>query len=191
MPNRKYPDYKLAICGAHSQGKTTLVDKLVEESLLEDLHFSFRTNTTRDLAKILPINEAGGTISQYLIMARHLEFAVTPGRWIIDRGALDGIAYSHFFFDKGNIDKIVMDAIEKIYETCIPYYNQVLYIAPELPLIDDGTRSVDREFFDGVVKQFDFYIRHYSISDKIVFLTGSTEDRVKRVMEAIKKDFEV
>lgn len=183
-------NYKVAICGAHSQGKTTLVNKLKEVPILtHDLKFSFNINLTRNLSKLLPINEAGDSASQYLIMARHLEFALTPGRWIMDRGALDGIAYSHYFYDKGQVDKSIMEAIEKVYEMCLPHYNKMFYIAPELPLIEDGQRSVDKEFFDGVVKQFEFYTRHFSISDRIIMLTGSVEERASRVIKEIQTDF--
>ena len=183
-------NYKVAICGAHSQGKTTLVNKLKEVPMLtHDLKFSFNINLTRNLSKLLPINEAGDSASQYLIMARHLEFALTPGRWIMDRGALDGIAYSHYFYDKGQVDKSIMEAIEKVYEMCLPHYNKMFYIAPELPLIEDGQRSVDKEFFDGVVKQFEFYTRHFSINDRIIMLTGSVEERAARVIKEIQTDF--
>lgn len=184
-------NYKVAICGAHSQGKTTLVNRLKESSLLSaDLKFSYRVNLTRDLSKLLPINEGGSNASQYLVMARHLEYAITPGRWIMDRGALDGIAYTHYFYDEGTIDKSIMDAIEKIYELCIPRYDKIFYIAPELPLKEDGQRSVNKAFFDGVVEKFRFYTNHFSISNNIILLTGSVEERAKRVEEEIKKDFQ-
>jgi nicotinamide riboside kinase len=183
-------NYKIAICGAHSQGKTTLVDTLKKDSIIcSDLKFSFRTNLTRDLNKILPINEQGNNTSQYLVMARHLEFAITTGRWIMDRGALDGIAYSRYFYDKGNVDKNVMDTIELIYELCLPHYDKIFYIAPELSLKEDGQRSVNKEFFDGVVEKFNFYINHFSVSRKIIFLTGSVQERTKRVVDEIKNDF--
>ena len=42
-------NYKAAICGAHSQGKTTLVKALKDDLFLDDQHFSFRTNLTRVL----------------------------------------------------------------------------------------------------------------------------------------------
>lgn len=185
----KIQNYKIAISGAHSQGKTTLVNRLKESSLLtSNLKFSYRTNLTRDINKLLPINESGDNVSQYLIMSRHLEFALTPGRWIMDRCALDGICYSHYFHENGSVDKTIMEAIEKVYEMCIPNYNRVFYIAPELPLVNDGQRSVNKEFFDGVVKQFDFYVKHFSISDKIVFLSGSVEERVNKVIDLIKQD---
>lgn len=183
-------NYKIAICGGHSQGKSTLVNKLKENDyIMSDLKFSFRLNLTRDLSKLVSINEGGDSISQYLVMARHLEFALTPGRWILDRGALDGIAYSHYFYEKGTVDKDIMEALKKVYELCIPHYDKVFYIAPELPLVSDGQRSVDKEFFDGVIKQFDFYTKHFSISDKITLLTGSVKDRVDKVISEIKKDF--
>ena len=184
-------NYKVAICGAHSQGKTTLVNALKGNTTVSSvLNFSYRTNLTRDLNKFLPINESGNSVSQYLVMARHLEFAITPGRWIMDRGALDGIAYTHYFYDQGNVNKAVMDAVEVIYEQCIPHYDKIFYIAPELPLIEDGQRSVDKAFFDGVVEKFNFYINHFSISHRVSFLTGSVEERVNKVVSEIKNDFQ-
>lgn len=187
----KNSDYKVAICGAHSQGKTTLVNSLKENIFLtSELNFSYRTNLTRDLNKILPINEAGNSVSQYLVMARHLEFAITPGRWIMDRGALDGVAYSQYFYDAGKVDKTIMDAIIKVYEQCIPYYNRIFYIVPELPLKEDGQRSIDKEFFDGVVEKFKFYTNHFSINEKVILLNGTVQERVTRVVETIKKDFQ-
>ncbi len=184
-------NYKVAICGAHSQGKTTLVNALKGDILLSsNLNFSYRTNLTRDLSKLLPINEQGDNASQYLVMARHLEYALTPGRWILDRGAIDGIAYSHYFYDKGTVDKTVFDALEKIYELCIPHYDKIFYIAPELPLRDDGQRSVNADFFNGVAEQFNFYTKHFSVSDRVIFISGTVEERAKKVIDEIKKDFQ-
>ncbi len=52
-------NYKAAICGAHSQGKTTLVNALKMQSVLTSTnHFSFRTNLTRDSIKeIVQLNQ--------------------------------------------------------------------------------------------------------------------------------------
>jgi predicted ATPase len=183
-------NYKVAICGAHSQGKTTLVNALKQVPYLSsELKFSYNTNLTRNISKLLPINEAGNSASQYLIMSRHLEYALTPGRVILDRAALDGIAYTHYFYEKGTVDKAIMESTEKVYELCLPFYNKIFYVAPELPLKEDGQRSVNKEFFDGVVAQFNFYINHFSVSKNIIFLTGSVEERVATVINEIKKDF--
>lgn len=185
------PNYKVAICGAHSQGKTTLVNALKDNTVISStLCFSYRTNLTRDLNKLLPINEKGNSISQYLVMARHLEFAITPGRWIMDRGAIDGIAYTDYFYEKGQVNNAVMEAVKVIYEQTLPFYDKIFYVVPELPLVKDGQRSVEQEFFDGVVEKFNFYIKHYSVKYKVHLLTGSVNERVNTVVNEIKNDFQ-
>jgi len=184
-------NYKAAICGAHSQGKTTLVKALKNDLFLNDSHFSFRTNLTRGLKDLnVPINEGGTSLTQYLVMARHLEYALTPGNWILDRGALDGIAYTSYFYEKEQVSKEVYQAALVIYESLLKTYDRIFYVVPELELKDDGERSTNKEFFDGVVKQFDFYIKHHSMpTDKLVYVMGSVEDRVKIITDTMKKDF--
>ena len=138
----------------------------------------------------VPINERGTSLTQYLVMARHLEYALTPGNWILDRGALDGIAYTSFFYEKEQVSKEVYQAALVIYESLLKTYDKIFYVVPELELKDDGERSINREFFDGVVKQFDFYIKHHSMpTDKLVYVMGSVEDRFKIITDTIKKDF--
>ena len=184
-------NYKAIITGSHSQGKTTLVKALKNELFLDDNHFSFRTNLTRGLKDLnVPINEGGTSLTQYLVMARHLEYGLTPGNWILDRGALDGIAYTTYFYEKGQVSKDVYQAALVIYEELLKVYDRVFYVVPELEVKDDGERSTGKEFFDGVVKQFDFYIKHHTMTaDKLVYIMGSVEDRIKIVTNTIKKDF--
>ena len=185
-------NYKAAICGAHSQGKTTLVKALKEvDTITSDFHFSFRTNLTRGLKELnVPINEGGTSLTQYLVMARHLEYALTPGNWVLDRGALDGIAYTTYFYEKGQVNKDVYQAALTVYEELLKTYDKIFYVVPELNVQEDGERSTGKEFFDGVVKQFDFYLKHHSMpADKLVYVMGSVEDRVKTVTDTIKKDF--
>lgn len=188
-----HTNYKVAICGAHSQGKTTLVNALKGHSkLTSDYHFSFRTNLTRGLQSLnMPINEKGTSLTQYMIMARHLEYATTQGNWILDRGALDGIAYTSYFYQKGQVKKEIYEAAVEVYSECVNMYDKIFYIVPELPLVEDGTRSIGKEFFDGVVEQFEFYNRHNSMpAGKFKFVMGSVKERVDTVMNEIKKDFE-
>ena len=184
-------NYKAAICGAHSQGKTTLVKALKDDLFLDDQHFSFRTNLTRGLKDLnVPINEGGTSLTQYLIMARHLEYGLTPGNWILDRGALDGIAYTTYFYEKGQVNKDVYQAALSVYEELLKVYDKIFYVVPELDVKDDGERSTGKEFFDGVVKQFDFYLKHFSMpTDKLVYVSGTVEERVNKVITEIKKDF--
>jgi GTPase SAR1 family protein len=184
-------NYKAAICGAHSQGKTTLVKALKDNIFLDEKQFSYRTNLTRSLKELnIPINESGTSMTQYLVMARHLEYSLTPGNWILDRGALDGIAYTDYFYEKGQISREIYDAAIEVYKECLSRYDRIFYVVPELNVKEDGERSTGKEFFDGVVKQFDFFIKHHSMAaDKLVYVMGTVEERTKIVLDTIKKDF--
>ena len=184
-------NYKAAICGAHSQGKTTLVKALKDNIFLDEKQFSYRTNLTRSLKELnIPINESGTSMTQYLVMARHLEYSLTPGNWILDRGALDGIAYTNYFYEKGQISREIYDAAIEVYKECLSRYDRIFYVVPELNVKEDGERSTGKEFFDGVVKQFDFFIKHHSMTaDKLVYVMGTVEERTKIVLDTIKKDF--
>ena len=184
-------NYKAAICGAHSQGKTTLVKALKDNIFLDEKQFSYRTNLTRSLKELnIPINESGTSMTQYLVMARHLEYSLTPGNWILDRGALDGIAYTNYFYEKGQISREIYDAAIEVYKECLSRYDRIFYVVPELNVKEDGERSTGKEFFDGVVKQFNFFIKHHSMTaDKLVYVMGTVEERTKIVLDTIKKDF--
>jgi GTPase SAR1 family protein len=184
-------NYKAAICGAHSQGKTTLVKALKDDLFIDEHHFSFRTNLTRGLKELnISINEQGNSLTQYLVMSRHLEYGLTPGNWILDRGALDGIAYTSYFYEKGQVNKEIYQAALIIYEELLKTYDRIFYVVPELEIKNDGERSTDKDFFDGVVKQFDFYIKHHTMpANKLVYVLGSVEERIKTVSDTIKKDF--
>jgi GTPase SAR1 family protein len=184
-------NYKAAICGAHSQGKTTLVKALKDNIFLDEKQFSYRTNLTRSLKELnIPINESGTSMTQYLVMARHLEYSLTPGNWILDRGALDGIAYTNYFYEKGQISREIYDAAIEVYKECLSRYDRIFYVVPELNVKEDGERSTGKEFFDGVVKQFDFFIKHHSMAaDKLVYVMGTVEERTKIILDTIKKDF--
>jgi len=184
-------NYKATICGAHSQGKTTLVKTLKGDLFLNDNHFSFRTNLTRGLKDLnVPINEGGTSLTQYLVMARHLEYGLTPGNWVLDRGALDGIAYTTYFYEKGQVNKEVYQAALSVYEELLKVYDRIFYVVPELDIKDDGERSTGKEFFDEVVKQFDFYLKHHSMpANKLVYVMGTVEERTKIITNTITKDF--
>ena len=185
-------NYKAAICGAHSQGKTTLVNALKNDPYLAgENHFSFRTNLTRGLKDLnIPINEKGTSLTQYLVMARHLEYSLTPGNWILDRGALDGIAYTSYFYEKNQISREIYDAAIEVYKECLSRYDKIFYVVPELDLKDDGERSTEKEFFNGVIKQFDFYIKHgLTVNNNVKYVMGTVEERVDIVINEIKKDF--
>jgi nicotinamide riboside kinase len=167
---------KIAISGGASQGKSTLVNYLINDKTFKD--YSFRTNLTRSLQESgIPINELGTAVTQLYVMAKHYEFLNIKGPAIYDRCALDGLAYSMYFFK--NIEPSLQIVIIKLFEAMISRYDRIFYIEPELPLIDDGQRSINKNFFDAVNKNFETVISDYKLN--IIRIKGSIDDRINLI----------
>ena len=172
---------KIAISGAHCTGKTTLVNALKDSGKYTD--FIFRSNLLRGLKDMgIPINENGNTVTQLYVMTKFYEFAHVPGDAILDRCALDGLSYTMYFYDEMN--KEMQTVFQKLFEQTIHKYDAICYVEPELPLIDDGVRSIDRNFYDTVVMNFESLINSYEIP--VHRISGTVEQRVKQVSKIIK-----
>ena len=125
---------KIAISGAHSQGKTTIVDAL--QNLPEFKDFKFVTGITRDLEKLgVPINEKGTDVTQQFIMAKHYQYAQIKTDCVLDRCVLDGLAYTTCFRSK--IPSWVWNYFITMFSNLIKKYDYIFYVEPELPLVSE------------------------------------------------------
>lgn len=180
---------KIAISGAHSQGKTTLIKDLI---LTEQLRkFQVLGNITRGIKELgIPICEGGSNWSQALVIAKHIEHYFTKGNCLLDRCLLDGIAYTEALYTMGKIDDWTRNYALTVTDKLLRQgdgYNQVFYVKPELPLADDGVRTIDRTFFDLVVLKFEQAIVTYNVD--VIELSGSREQRVATVIKTLKDKF--
>jgi len=167
---------KIAISGGASQGKSTLVDILSKDDKFKD--YSFTTNLTRSLQGMgIPINELGTSVTQLYVMTKHYEFLSIQGNVLYDRCALDGLAYSMYFFN--DIEQPLRNVIVKLFEIMIPRYDRIFYIEPELPLVEDGQRSINKEFFSVVNKNFETVIKDYKIN--VIRIKGSIQERINLI----------
>jgi nicotinamide riboside kinase len=170
---------KIAISGAHSQGKTTLVKWLQDINVLTD--YKFKTSLTRGMQKAgYNINEDGDEVTQLAIMAKHFQRLSEAGDIIYDRCALDGYAYSMSLVK----DLKVLDIIRDMFLLMVDRYDIIFYVEPELDLIEDGQRTVNKDFFDSVVQSFDCIIKSYAIP--VVRLSGSVEERARQFFVALQ-----
>lgn len=172
----------IAISGLHSQGKTTLINSLRER--IELKNFNFADSPTRALSKIYPINEFGNQHTQLFIMMGHyanLATAENSQNTIFDRCALDGLAYSRYFFDKINIS--VVDIINRMYNMMISKYDIIFYVEPELELVNDGERSLNIDFFNFVKLNFRDIINTDCL--KVRNVSGTIEERTQYVVNTI------
>ena len=177
---------RIALSGAQSTGKSTLLKELQYDLDLAK-HFSFRGNITRSINDLgIPINEKGSTLSQTMVLAKHIENAYTDNV-ILDRCILDGLVYTQYLYNHGRISKELYSITLEIFEQLLPRYDLICYIIPELPLADDGIRSIDREFYNEICIGFRAIITQYHI--KVLEISGTVEQRVEQVKAGISARF--
>ena len=169
---------KIAFSGAHSSGKTTLVEALRKDERFKD--FQFLTNITRDIeAKGLNINEAGDDATQEAIMKEHLRRSMLPGDAIYDRSSLDGVVYTDYLYNRGKVILKTLKAAGEIFQQTIGIYDHIFYTAADIPLVDDKVRSINDNFRNDVIKIFDFYIAKFNLP--VTILQGTVEERLKTI----------
>lgn len=171
----------VSISGAQGTGKSTLLCWLQDDPELSQ-NFTFKGNTTRAIREQgVEINELGSDKSQLLIASKHLEH-YTNGNVILDRCALDGLVYTAYLYEKGQVSKRTLRIAESVFENL--RYEIMFYIAPEFEIENDNVRSVDKDFRDRIVELFEEYMEAYSIVP--IRLTGTLQERATQVKDAIR-----
>ena len=174
---------KIAFTGAQSTGKTTLLNKL--KSNTNYYKFTFIDEITRRMTKHgLEINEGGDDMTQLLIMNSHLK-NILKGDVIMDRCALDGVVYTRYLYNKGQVSEWVMDYAEKVFQLIIDNYDYIFYLQPEFDIKDDGVRSTDIDFRNDIVKLFNNYILECEIP--VIQISGTAEERINKIKEIINE----
>ena len=178
---------KIAITGAQSTGKTTLLNALKEYvSSYDDILYDpiFLDEVTRKVKERgFHINEDGDNMTQVLIMNSHVENILHEDS-VMDRCALDGVVYTRWMYNKGLVEDWVMDYAERVFSLLIEKYDTIFYLVPEFDIEDDGIRSTDIDFRNEIVTIFNEYIVECEIP--VIQLTGSVDNRVSLVIEELK-----
>lgn len=183
---------RIAFTGVQCTGKTTLIDALMKDPAFES--FTVIKESIRSLKdKGYHINEDGNDDTQIAVMNAHI-MNLIPTDTLIDRCAIDGLCYGEYSFNHGKISIDTLNFCRVVWELTRDYYDFIFYIRPEFDLIEDGTRSVNKEFRDEVLKIFDKYItetynrnvNHYGMyNNNIYMISGTVEQRVHQVKQAL------
>lgn len=175
---------RIGISGAHSTGKTTLLEALKKMPRFSNYHFgSGMTRRVRDYG--CAINENGTDLTQKLIMQEHIVNVFMHDNLVGDRTALDVVVYTDVLARSGAISSKTLTGAVNVFERIMPHYDILFYIKPEFEIVDDGVRTTDIAFRDKIVDKFDEYIKQYDI--RVVELTGSVDDRVAQILRAISE----
>jgi nicotinamide riboside kinase len=182
----------VSFSGPQSSGKTTLLNHLMKLNPNVDFVPEVTRKIRRELN--LPINESGGDLTQYMIMAEHVrniyERKQDNKLAIFDRCVLDGVVYSHWMCDEKLISENMFTAAYDIYENLIGRYDIIFYTDPnDVEIEDDGERSTSKDFRKGIIELFEYYInsREYEKIPKIEVLSGSVEKRLEKIKEILEQ----
>ena len=174
---------KIGITGAQSVGKTTLLNALRSEKLFKDYVICDEV-TRRVMSYGLPINEEGTDTTQRLIMNEHIVNVFMYGNMLTDRTALDGLVYSAYLYNKNQISANTLKYVREVFNKVWHSYDYVFYIEPEFEIVDDGVRSINKEFRDEITGLFRVTIDRENLS--MLRVKGSVRNRVNTIIDHLE-----
>ena len=177
----------VSFTGAQSTGKSTLLEECRRSDKFKS--FSFEPEVTRWVKKEynLSINEEGNELTQLAILNRHFHnYLSYEGRDVVmDRCILDGIVYTKYMHSKGKVDDYVLMHANYLFKKLIKQIDIIFYTMPDIPLIDDGERSINKEFRDEVISIFEGYLKAAEPTLNVIKLEGSVENRMNVIYNSI------
>jgi nicotinamide riboside kinase len=169
---------KIAICGTHCAGKSTLVVLLSKElsiPIIKEVAGNYTEKERKNLETQLHILN-----DQTNAESKNTDF-------ISDRSVIDNLAYIWFHSEKNKMPRVYKEASEFVdlyIETKKPY-DLIIFVEEYFPLVDNGIRNLD------VNQQADIYKFLIENAQKmcekhnIPFLKikGNTKKRIKVIKE--------
>lgn len=182
----------ISFTGTQSTGKTTLLNLIRDKNY----DFNYVDEVTRRIKREynLPINEGGGDITQSMIMADHIANVYRKGDHdvtVLDRCAVDGVVYTQWLYNNGQVEKATLDHAKLIFEMLIEEYDAIFITSPvDVELVDDGERSTNIEFREDIQSLFDIYIGHLMVDNKdenVFVVAGTVEERMNYIQKVLAK----
>jgi len=178
---------KIAITGVHSSGKTTLAKRCSEYFGLKYV----RGDTIRTImGRYFPDKSYDNlTKEEYwklenIGLSERMKAEKKEESFISDGCTLNSIAYAKAKLEK-DIHMIKdFDKFSRVATDNAKHYDFIFYLPPEIPLVDDGFRPLDKEFrllVNRILLQNLKYYTFYTIS-------GSIEDRLRQIEKIIRNN---
>jgi nicotinamide riboside kinase len=173
---------KIALSGAQSTGKTTLLKLLKKEFE----NYEFIGEIVRNLKNKhgISINQKGNFSSQLLIFQAHIE-NLDKEDFISDRCILDAFVYTEWSFQKGIFNENEYQIFKDIFLKNIFRYNIIFYIPVEFKLKKDGFRDEDLNFQKEIDELFLKILLQYKIDYKKI--TGGKEERLNQILTILNQ----
>ena len=173
---------KIGFAGTMSVGKTTLVKALAELPEFKDYYIATeRSKYLRDLG--IPLNTDSTMPGQIIFLAERAS-EVLRENVLTDRTVWDVCAFTMQA-------QSIVDYQKQSYIDTAMYlkseYDIVFYISPVgVDIEDNGVRTTDKEYREQIDASILRLLNDYK-PNRLVVLEGSTEERIKVVLEEVNK----
>jgi len=170
---------KIAICGTHGTGKTTLA-----QALSRKLNLPLIREVAREIASegfpVLSRFSTPTLRTQFAIFGRQLYEEQRYSHFVADRSILDNLAYMRLIVSK-DFDQIDMWChlvrFARMYAKRT--YDVLVYVPIEFRVPSDGFRHTDSKTREKV----DAILRKLLLGLSFVVVKGTTEERVEEVLK--------
>ena len=191
---------RISFTGAQSTGKTTLLRECCNNTFFRKFHCV--KEVTRKVARErnVNINETGSDVTQLFILNEHLHNHHVSGSALLDRCIVDGWVYTDYLERYHKVSEWVRDYAYNMYQMLLPKLDIIFYTSPvDVPIEDDGHRSVDIQFRNDIIDSFENEITYlqschdnpslpdHSDYPQIVRLTGDVVTRMDIIFKTIKQ----
>lgn len=176
MNNKLYTKYLFT--GAQGTGKTSLIEALPLPINMQKLKGITRKVINE---KNLTINEYSDNCTQKHIFDAYERQLTSNDNYIAERSLVDVCAYTWYLVKQGKCSSTLLEyQLSKLEKFIANNPKTVhIYLRIEFDIIEDGTRSLNKEFQSDV----DYYIQEILAKYNInyVMVTGSVEERVEQI----------
>jgi len=177
----------VSFTGAQSSGKTTLLREFLESNAWGSVD-----EVTRRIRRGgFEINDDSSNYNdtQLAIFADHIQNLFTYSgkdmNNILDRCIVDGFIYTRYFRTQGKVNEFIDKMFGYALGRYIEKYDCIFYTNPyDVPLINDGERSMSKSFRSQIIKLYEELI--LGKYPNIYVLEGSVESRYNKMIEIIE-----
>lgn len=177
---------KIALSGAQSVGKSTVLKEIEDKNLLPG--FVLVKEVVRALvAKGITINKGADHRSQVIILEEHYKNVLRYNNVLTDRCSLDAFVYATWDYLNGSFTYKEHKEHEALFLDCIQSYDVIFYIAPEFEIVDDGFRSIDATYQQEIHQLFlKLSDKYKKVLPPILLLKGTVEERINAFESCMK-----